>query len=368
MRLRSLDVLRGVTMAGMVVVNNPGDWATVYAPLLHAEWHGWTPTDLIFPAFLFIAGAALVQGAPDRQRPWAIVRRGAVLVGLGLFLSGFPFFNPARWRIPGVLQRIGLCTTISALLWRALAVPGQPLQTARRLALVAAVCLLGHWALLALVAPRGGLAGDLSAAGNLGAWLDRAVFGTHLWKTTWDPEGLLGSLPAVGTTLIGAVAGLWIARARPHSAALPLAGAGLTAVVVGLTWHAVLPINKSLWSSSYALFSGGVALLALALVHQPLDDGRSSPWLDRLSEPFVALGRNALLLFVLSGVVGRVLNLLTIAHADGTTETWQRAIYVTVFAPLAAPKLASLLYAVTALGGLYALLAWLHRRRWYWSV
>lgn len=368
MRLRSLDVFRGLTMAGMVIVNNPGDWATVYAPLLHAGWHGWTPTDLIFPAFLFIVGVSMAQAAPSRQTPWAILRRGAVLVALGLFLSGFPSFNPARWRIPGVLQRIGLCYVVTALLWRALAVRGDVGATIRRLVAATAACLVGYWALIMLVAPPGGVAGDLSADGNLGAWLDRALFGTHLWKTTWDPEGLLSSLPAVGTTLMGGVAGLWIARARPLCAAPVLLYAGCAAVVVGLVWDVVFPINKSLWTSSYALFSGGVATLALALLHRRLDDGRSTPGLDRVSEPFVALGRNALLLFVLSGLVAKSLLLLKVAAPDGSSTSLQHWLYVTAFAPLAAPKLASLCYAVANLAALYALLAWLHRRRWYWSV
>lgn len=368
MRLRSLDVFRGLTMAGMVIVNNPGDWATVYAPLLHAEWHGWTPTDLIFPAFLFIVGVSMAQTAPSRQTGWAILRRGAVLVALGLFLSGFPYFNPARWRIPGVLQRIGVCYVVTALLWRALAVPGDVVATTRRVVAATAACLLGYWAIMMLVAPPGGLAGDLTAEGNLGAWLDRALFGTHLWKANWDPEGLLSSLPAVGTTLMGVAAGLWIARSRPHCAAPLLVYTGLGAVIAGLMWDVVFPINKALWTSSYALFAGGVAMLALGLLHRRLDDGRSTPMLDRLSEPFVALGRNALLLFVLSGLVGRTIGLLTVHTSDGSRVTWQHALYHTAFAPWATPKLASLLYAVTTLAALYALLAALHRRRWYWSV
>lgn len=368
MRLRSLDVLRGVTMAGMVIVNNPGDWGTVFPPLLHAEWHGWTPTDLIFPAFLFIAGTALAQASPERQTSWRIVRRGAVLVLIGLFLSGFPYFNPARWRIPGVLQRIGVCYLAAALVWRALAVPGDGAATARRLAAAAGVCLLGYWALLALVPPPGGVAGDLTAEGNLGAWLDRTIFGTRLWKARWDPEGLLSSLPAVGTTLLGGAAGLWIAGARPRPVTGPLVAAGVVAVVFGLIWGAVFPINKSLWTSSYALFTAGVALVALGLLHARLDDGRSTPTLDRVSEPFVALGRNALLLFVLSGLVGRILNLVTVPGADGMPLSLQQTLYRGVFVPLATPKVASLLYALTTLAALYALLAWLHRRRWYWSV
>jgi predicted acyltransferase len=368
MRLRSLDVFRGLTMAAMVIVNNPGDWNAVYPPLLHAAWHGWTPTDLIFPAFLLIVGASMALGAPERLVTATVLRRGAVLVALGLFLAGFPHFNPSRWRIPGVLQRIGLCYVIAAIVWQAVAVRGDAMATVRRLAGAIAVCLLGYWALLALVPPPGGTAGDLTAEGNLGAWLDRAVFGTHLWKTTWDPEGLLSSVPAVGTTLMGVVAGVWIGRARTSSMAPSLVMTGAAAMVVGNLWDVVFPINKSLWTSSYALFTGGVGMLALGLLHQWLDDGRSTATLDRLTEPFVVLGRNALALFVVSGLVAKLLLVLTVPGPAGTPLSLQRWLYETVFAPLGPPKVTSLLYALATLGMLYGLLVWQHRRRLYWSV
>lgn len=368
MRLRSLDVFRGLTMAAMVIVNNPGDWNAVYPPLLHAAWHGWTPTDLIFPAFLFIVGASMALGAPERLVPATVLRRGAVLVALGLFLSGFPFFNPARWRIPGVLQRIGLCYVVAAFVWQMLARGRDPVATTRRLAGAIAICLLGYWALLALVPPPGGIAGDLTPEGNLGAWLDRAVFGTHLWKTTWDPEGLLSSLPAVGTTLMGVVAGVWIGRARPVCMAPSLLMAGAAAMVVGTLWDLVFPINKSLWTSSYALFTGGVGMFVLGLLHRRLDDGRSTPWLDRMTEPFVVLGRNALVLFVVSGLVARLLSVLKVPGPPGTPLSLQRWLYEAAFVPLGPPKVASLLFALATLAMLYGLLVWQHRRRLYWSV
>jgi len=386
MRLGSLDVFRGLTMAGMVIVNNPGDWATVYAPLLHAEWHGWTPTDLIFPWFLFIMGASLAQADRARTTVLAVGRRGATLVALGLWLSGYPAFDPARWRIPGVLFRLGLCYVAAALVWRTLqpaagrAGPAEGARagamtggagagagaTVRHVLVVAATCLLGYWALLALVAPPGGTAGDLTPDGNLGAWLDRAVFGTHLWKRTWDPEGLLSTLPAVGTTLFGVAAGAWIRAWRPASAPW-LVAAGGGALVTGLAWGAVLPINKALWTSSYALFTAGTAAVVLGLLHRVLDDGRAPAALARLSAPLVALGRNALLLFVVSGVVAKTLLVWRVGEGAAAV-TAQHWIYQRAFAPWAAPKVASLAYAAANLAGWYLLLAWLDRRRWYWSV
>jgi predicted acyltransferase len=237
--------------------------------------------------------------------------------------------------------------------------------TTWRLAGAIAVCLLGYWALLAFVAPPGGVAGDLTADGNLGAWLDRALFGTHLWKTTWDPEGLLSSLPAVGTTLMGVVAGVWIGRARPVCMAPSLIMTGAAAMVAGSVWDVVFPINKSLWTSSYALFTGGVAMLVLGVLHRRIDDGRSTPVIDRLTAPFVVLGRNALVLFVVSGLVAKLMIVLTVPGPGGAPVSLQRWFYDAAFAPLGPPKVTSLLYAVATLGLFYGLLVWQHRRRLY---
>ncbi len=366
-RLRSVDAFRGLTMAGMVIVNNPGDWNTVYPPLLHAEWHGWTPTDLIFPWFLAIMGVSMALAGPERA-PWpAVLRRSATIVGLGLFMSGYPAFNPARWRIPGVLVRIGLCYLCASAVWRSLARRGQDVASIWRLLAAVAAILLGYWALMTLVPPPGGMAGDLTPAGNLGAWLDRTLLGGHLWKPDWDPEGLLSSLPAVATTLLGIAGGLWIRSRRPMSAGPALVAGGVVLVVGGLLWGRVFPINKALWTSSYVLFTAGAAALVLAVLHRGLDDGRSSVVKDRVTEPLVALGRNAMLLFVLSGLLVKTMLVVPMSGADGPTSlpAW---IFQHVFAPLAAPRTASLLYAATFLALLYALLAWLHRRRWYWSV
>jgi predicted acyltransferase len=338
----------------------------VYAPLLHAEWHGWTPTDLVFPWFLVIMGTAMALAGPERAAWPAVLRRTAVIAGLGLFMAGFPYFNPARWRIPGVLMRIALCYLGATVAWRLVATRGAALATMRRLAIVVAAILAGYWLLLTTVAPPGGVAGDLSPAGNLGAWLDRTLLAGHLWRPDWDPEGLLGTMPAIGSTLLGVIAGLWMQTRRPDSTAAALVAVGAALSAAGLTWGLSFPINKALWTSSYVLFTAGTAAMVLGPLHAWLDDGRASPAAARLAAPFVALGRNALLLFVLSGLAAKTMMLATVADGDGERVSVQQALYRAVFAPLAPPNVASLLFALTMLGALYVLLAWLHRRRWYW--
>jgi predicted acyltransferase len=256
-RLVSLDVFRGVTMASMVIVNNPGDWGTVYAPLLHAEWHGWTPTDLIFPFFLFIVGISITLS--KRPSTWGnIVRRSALILALGLFLSGFPRFDISRWRIPGVLARIAVCYFFAAGAYKLSQGDGQ--RQARFLFSVAVVLAVAYWLVMTFVPPPGGTAGDLSPEGNLGAWIDRTLLAGHLWKPRWDPEGLLSTVPAISTTLLGIVAGLWLGSAEaPSRKASMLALAGVAGIVVGHVWSVVFPINKNLWTSSYVMFTAGGA-------------------------------------------------------------------------------------------------------------
>ena len=361
-RLRSLDVFRGATVAAMVIVNNPGDWGHVYWPLLHAEWHGWTPTDLIFPFFLFIVGVSLALGSKATTVA-AILRRGAVIWGLGLFLAGFPFFRLATIRMPGVLARIAWCYVAAALLTRVVAAER---HRHRSILLVVAALLGGYWVLLAATPFPGGIAGDLTPGGNMGAWLDRAVFGRHIWRGgAFDPEGLLSTVPAIGTTLLGVLAG-WTIResGSPRAIVRSLLTWGLAAVIAGLLVAVWLPINKSLWTSSYALFTAGLAASALAICYWVLDTGPADR-LHKLTEPFVALGRNAILLFVLSGLIAKSLIYL---HWPDPATPLGRWIYVTAFEPLAAPQVASLLFAIANLLVLYALLAVLHRKRIYLTV
>lgn len=361
-RLVSLDVFRGVTMAAMVIVNNPGDWGHVYPPLLHAEWHGWTPTDLIFPFFLFIVGVSLTLSRTSAG--WgSILRRAAIIFALGLFLAGFPRFDLDRWRIPGVLQRIALCYLAAAALFRATA--GDRRRQARVAGIAAAILALGYWAVMMLVPAPGGVAGDLTPEGNLGAWVDRRLMDGHLWKPRWDPEGLLSTIPAITTTLLGLLAGLcltgpWPARRKSRAIGL----GGVAAIAVGLLWDPVFPINKNLWTSSYAVFTAGFAAVLLAALYALIDAGGHR----RGTGPLVILGRNAITLFVASGVLVKTLNWWQVDGGDGREIAASRWLYETAFQPFAAPRNASLLYAVANLAVLFALLWWMHRRRLYLRV
>ena len=356
-------------MASMVIVNNPGDWGNVYAPLLHAPWHGLTPTDLIFPFFLFIVGVSITLAKRSSASAATILRRALLIFGLGMLLALYPRFDFSTVRIPGVLQRIAVCYLAVAVFNKWI------LQSASRsrrsigyTLLAAAVLLLVYWALIFR---------DLTPEGNLGAAIDRAIFGPHLWRQsrTWDPEGLLSTVPAIATTLTGLAAGYvitseWTMRKKLRAVAL----ASLAVLAAGVAWSFAFPLNKSLWTSSYVLVTSGLAGLLLAALHWTLDRaaGRSASVGRRFSSgiahPFVILGRNALLLFVVSGFLAKTLGLIRVDNGQGATMALGRWIYLSWFAPLADPKNASLLFAFANLAVLFLLLWWLHRRRWYFKV
>ncbi|APB32680.1 hypothetical protein GlitD10_0370 [Gloeomargarita lithophora Alchichica-D10] len=297
-RWLSLDVFRGMTMAAMILVNNPGSWAYVLPPLRHAQWHGCTPTDLIFPFFLFIMGAALPLATRRRVNLGRILRRTLALIALGLLLNGFPAYDWERLRLLGVLQRIGLCYLGAMLI----------LHHTRpwlRRSLMAIILLC--YAFLLTAAPVPGVGIDpLTATGNWGAWLDRWLLGTqHLYPLApfsgqGDPESLLGTLPATVTVLLGAESGGWLQRGGSPKT---LAWGGLVLLGLGYGWQAVLPWNKPLWTSSYVLWSGGWAVLALAGLHQWIELWGRRGW----CWPWLVFGRNAILLFVGAGLLGRSL-------------------------------------------------------------
>lgn len=356
-RLISLDVFRGATMAAMVVVNNPGDWGNVYWPLLHAEWNGWTPTDLIFPFFLFIVGVSITLSR--KSTSWgAIVRRSALIIGLGLFLAGYPRFDVTRWRIPGVLQRIGVCYLAAASLFHL--TRGDRRRQGAIVLSIGVALAVAYWLVMMLVPPPGGIAGDLTADGNLGAYVDRALMLGHTWKPRWDPEGLLSTIPAISTTLFGIAVGLCLGSSfSPERKAAALAAFGVAGIVAGEIWNIVFPINKNLWTSSYAVFMAGAAALLLALCYWVIDVKGWRGW----TKPFVILGTNAITLFAASALLVKTMALIKVAGPDGAPISISRYAYLHYFVPFAAPKNASLLYALANLVVLFALLAWMYRRR-----
>jgi len=367
MRLLALDVFRGFTMASMVIVNNPGDWGNVYAPLLHAEWNGLTFTDLIFPFFLFIVGVSITLSHRSLG-PWGpIFRRAAIIVALGWFLGGYPRFDVTRWRIPGVLQRIAVCYLAAAVIYKLTAFAG-PRRVARQAAVVSAivaVLLLGYWGAMMLIPVPGGQAGDLSVEGNLAAYVDRTLMLGHMWKPTWDPEGLLSTFPAIGTTLLGVLTGLWlsVSTKKPARGVAALVAAGLIAVTLGMVWNRVFPVNKNLWTSSYVLVTAGRAAIYLSVLIWFIDVRGWRRW----TKPLVILGTNAITLFVLSGLFVKTLILIKVPRGDASVSL-ARFIYEALYVPLAAPKNASLAYALTHLVLLFFVLAWMYRRRIFLRV
>jgi len=344
-RILSIDVFRGLTVAGMVLVNNPGTWSAVYAPLRHADWHGWTPTDLIFPFFLFIVGVAIplalgrrVDAREARARIVSrIVRRSVVIFALGLLLHAVSNFDAATIRIPGVLQRIAVCYLVAALLflWT-----GWRTQTA-----VAIGGLLGYWALLTLVPVPGFGPGDLGKEGNLAAWLDRSMLGAHIWRTSrvYDPEGILSTVPAIATTLLGVLTGRFLRAARPATATVrALAVSGAVGLVIGLGWGMYFPINKPLWTSSYVVFTAGVSLLILAACFWLIDIRGWTWW----TEPFVVLGVNALAVFFLSTLLAITLARVRIVSDAGPPRALQAVLFDALFRPWLRPVDASLAWAL----------------------
>lgn len=316
-RLLSLDVFRGITVAAMILVNNPGDWEHVYAPLLHAHWHGCTPTDLIFPFFLFIVGVSISFAMSKSKKPsiGKIVKRSAILFGLGLFLNLYPKFNFETVRIPGVLQRIALVYLVCAIVF---------VKTTHSTQIkLTAFLLLLYYLLMTFVPVPGVGYANLEATTNLGAWIDRSILTTaHLWKAAkvWDPEGLFSTLPAVATGLLGVLTGQWLRSDKAVAEKIAwLFTVGNLLVVAGLIWDLFFPINKSLWTSSFVLYAGGWSMVGLAVCYWLIDVQGYRRW----TTPFVAFGVNAITVFFLSGIIPRTLALIKVETPEGTINSQQ---------------------------------------------
>ncbi|HYH86542.1 MAG TPA: heparan-alpha-glucosaminide N-acetyltransferase domain-containing protein [Pyrinomonadaceae bacterium] len=361
-RMLSLDVFRGMTVAGMILVNNPGSWGAIYSPLGHAAWHGWTPTDLIFPFFLFIVGVSITlalsrrveAGGSKRDLYLKITRRTLLIIALGLILAGFPYFNLSTIRFTGVLNRIAVCYFFAAIIF---------LKTSwRQQAAIGVGLLLAYWATLALVPAPGFAAGDLSKEGSIASYVDRLVLGNHIWKggdKVYDPEGILSTIPAIATTLCGVLTGhLLRSRRTPLEKVALMFVAGVAGIVVGWAWNYWLPVNKALWTSSYVVFTAGMALQLLALCYWLVDIQGYRRW----SVPFVIFGMNALAVFFLTGLFARALTLIKLTGEGGKQLALQTFIYKNFFASWAAPLNASLAFAVCFVLLWLGLMAILYRR------
>jgi predicted acyltransferase len=409
-RLMALDVFRGITIAGMLLVNNPGSWGAIYPPLEHAPWNGWTPTDLIFPFFLFIVGVTTHLSLSHRDPntlTMTIIRRGLLIVLAGLLLNAFPFFwwgkmagipdptflQRVLWRAQhlrfmGVLQRIGFAYIAAGLLTIRTTVKQQ-------IAIIVAL-LLGYWFVMTLVpVPGTGTIGYFlldQPERTLAAWSDRLILGTnHIWASTktWDPEGPLSTIPAIATAMLGILAGRWLTdKRRPLLERIAgLFGAGCLGMVAGELWSWVFPINKNLWTSSYVVFTAGFACVVLATclwildvrektagvgsresgvgsseLRPPTPDSPPPHQIPAWARPFIVYGVNPLVAFVGSGIMARCIDSLFKITIEGKKTSLHQASFDAFFAPYFPDKFASLLWGLAFVAVWLAILWLLHRR------
>lgn len=358
----------------MITVNNPGTWEHIYAPLRHAAWNGCTPTDLIFPFFLFIVGVSIhfayrgkkAEGL-SRRNVLKIIRRAVVIFLLGILLAWFtlPLERMAdlerlsTLRIPGVLQRISVVFLFCSLVY---------LRTGWVTQLrLAAFLLLAYYLLMTLVPVPGFGDPNLEPGTNLAAWTDRLFFDGHLWSQskTWDPEGVLSTLPAFCTGLLGVLTGqLMDAVENPSERVSWLFLIGMILVISGLAWDMAFPINKSLWTSSYVLYAGGWAMQTLAASHWIIDVRGHQSWI----KPFLFFGMNAIFAFVVSGLLAKFLLRVRWTTEEGTEESLWNFLYQHAYANWMEPRVASLAFALTLVLIFYVILGWMYQRKWFIKV
>jgi predicted acyltransferase len=356
-RLLSLDIFRGLTIAGMILVNNPGDWGNIYPALEHAKWNGCTPTDLVFPFFLFIVGVAIKLSLSKRKERgddknkliMQILRRSALIFFIGVALAGFPAYNFSTIRIPGVLQRIALVYFIASFIY---------LKTNWKTQSVLTVAfLLIYWAMVTLIPVPGIGAPDLTQptiidkltnkeiAPNLVAWIDNQILTGHLWRQTkiWDPEGLLSTLPAVSTGLLGILLGTFLKSSLDKLQKTAwIFFWGNVALMFGIIWDMYFPMNKALWTSSYVVFTAGMALNVFGMCYWLADVKQITWW----TKPFVVYGMNAITVYVLSGVVGILMSRISWVNELGDKVSVKSFLYNTFFTPFFSPINASLAWAL----------------------
>jgi predicted acyltransferase len=374
-RLQSLDAFRGATIAAMILVNNPGSWNDTYTQLEHARWNGWTFTDWIFPFFLWIVGVAMTLSFAKRNERGEdrgklllhVVRRALIIFAIGLFLNGFPYgvflgnFSFATMRIPGVLQRIAVCYLFAGAIF---------LYTGIRAQIWWVIGLLAsYWAAVMLIPVPGFGAGVLLPSGSLPWYIDSHLLAGHTWRWApapgFDPEGILSTVPAIGTTLLGVLTGHWLrtgySREEKTAWMFVFGNFFLLAGVIMDIWF---PINKNLWTSSYVIFMAGWALVCFSMFYWLMDVKGHAKW----ARPLVIYGMNAIAVYVLSWILAELIALITFTGADGNPVTLKGALYNNLFVPFFSPVNASTLYAVAFILVMY-IVAWaMWKRGWFIKV
>jgi predicted acyltransferase len=349
-RLVFLDVVRGLTVAFMILVNNNGSEEVAYWPLKHADWNGWTPTDLVFPIFIFLVGISIVFSTASRmargEAKSALLmhafRRAAIIFALGILIHGFPHYPLATLRIYGVLQRIAVCYLVASILY---------LWDRRVVTLVSVsvICLLGYWILVRWVpVPGFGMPGRdipfLDKDINWVSVVDRQLFPRRLLEGTRDPLGLISTIPAIATCLLGVLTGLWL---RTQKGMTAKAGGMLSGAIAGLAlgrfWAIWFPINKRLWTSSYVLFAAGWTLLILAICYFAIEIRKhAGSW----TYPWRIFGANAIFTYAFAELLSTVLEIIHVGNA-GQAITLKDLIYTRIFSPIVNPSFGSLLYSLS---------------------
>jgi predicted acyltransferase len=372
-RLTSVDVYRGLAVAGMILVDNPGSDDLAYWPIKHTEWNGWTPADLIFPSFVFLVGVSMVfslaarlRRGESRQRIFLhVLWRTLILIAVGFLVNASPILGIDwhAYRFYGVTQRIALCYLAAAILvlwsnWR-----GQ------LIALLA--CLVGYWAILRFVpVPGFGVPGRdipfMDPERNLVAWFDRKLMMGHLYNQVRDPEGLISTIPAIGTALMGVLTGQWLrSGATPRTKAVRMVAFGILGMAAGMAWNRWFPINKNLWTSSFVVLTGGFALIVLGLLYWAIEIRN---WRGAWTMPFLVFGMNAIVSFVVDSMVWGPGYTFTVKGANGATLNWHEAAQAKLMSLGLGAANASLAYSIAAVLFCWMLLWLLWRKRIFVKV
>ncbi len=378
-RLISLDAFRGFTIASMVLVNNPGDWGHIYSQLGHAEWNGWTFTDWIFPFFLFICGVSMTfslgrraeAGDDKRALLLQLFKRAAIIFLIGLLLNFIPAFNLETLRIPGVLQRIALCTMLAAPI---VVYFGWKQQCTWIVGLLAIYTLLMLFVPVPDVQGRV-VAGALEPGRDFGAYVDRLLLDGHLWakSKTWDPEGIVSTLPALCSQLFGVLVGRWLLLYKSAAEkTIWMMLAGLLCLWLGAMIDATfMPINKSLWTISFCIFMTGWALLIFSCFYWLMDANDSTFLCEKMHNillPFTIFGMNALFIFAFSGLVAKMLGFIKFSQASGESISLKSVLYSPLqILPISTVN-ASLLFAVLFNLAMFLIAWFMWKKKWFVKV